>query len=156
MIVALLACVAERSTFDTSGDSAGTGSEAYPAGPSGTAWATPACAPDDGGAWAIVVGVTEDACQGVSETGTPFARLQVWSAAPLAGDVYDIGEGEGSGSLYTDGSGAAADDASAGVIVIEYADEAAMSGQYALVFADASGVQGGFSATVCDGTAVCG
>ena len=158
MILALSACLASSTTFDTAESGAGgeTGSEAYPAGPSGTAWASPACAPDDGAAWSIVVGVSEDACEGVAATSTPFARLQIWSSAPVAGDVYDLAADEGSGALYAEGSDAGPEDATAGVIVMEYADETSMQGQYALVFSDASGVEGNFSATVCGGTAVCG
>lgn len=112
-----------------------------------------ACAPDDGPAVALRVGLVEPACE--AKWGGESLRIVIFMAAPLQPGVYPLGEGLG----FATRQGVDDPDfvsGTVGSVTIEAWDGAAVVGSYEVSFADASVRAGGFSGPYCDDDILCG
>ena len=112
-----------------------------------------ACAPDDGPAVALRVGLVEPACE--AKWGGESLRIVIFMAAPLQPGVYPLGEGLG----FATRQGVDDPDfvsGTVGSVTIEAWDGAAVVGSYEVSCADASVRAGGFSGPYCDDDILCG
>lgn len=137
---------------DTSGSS-DTGEEPGPGGPSRV---ERSCAPDDGAATLLVVGMDEATCEG-SFDGVPHVRITLWEGTdwPLLPGTYPFDEGSGS-AWYLGDRGIAEEYARSGSVTIVTATGGTVSGSYRVELDGGEVVAGAFEAMACETVPECG
>lgn len=110
-----------------------------------------ACAPNDGAALELRVGLVAAEC-GAEFVGDTL-RISLYVGAPLTPGEYVLGNGFG-GATFDDGQGMVF--ASQGTVVIEQWDEAAVVGTYEVTFDDQTVRSGAFAGPHCDTNPPCG
>jgi hypothetical protein len=137
---------------DSGEDSTGPASETSTGeGPADLATVEDACAPDDGAAVELRVGLLAAEC-GADFVGDAL-RIFLYTGAPLSPGEYMLGDELG-GAFFDDGQGMVF--ASEGAVVIEQWDEAAITGTYALTFDDQTVRAGAFVGPRCLTMPMCG
>jgi hypothetical protein len=127
-------------------------------GPSGTATVTPDCAPDDGSALLISVGVSSTC--GADAPTTPWVRFALWSGLPNAdGDSVTLDASLANGNIWYYDQGGDTDWrvlAGASITFDEYDEAGAINGSYEMTLEDTTTLTGTFDATFCDADPQCG
>lgn len=112
-----------------------------------------ACAPDDGPAVELRLGLSEPLCD--SKWSDEQLRILLFTGAPLAPGVYPLGGGFG----FATRQGVDDPDFISGMtgsVTIESWDDAGVVGGYNVTFEDTSVRAGGFSGPYCDLSPPCG
>jgi len=118
----------------------------------GEASATPSCAPDDGPAYTIDLGLPERSC--VSKPAGPFLRLTFYThVASPAGNTWDmaIPAGEAQGIYQPDGDPSNIIVVKSGALSVTAWDTASAKGSYDVILNDGTHLAGSFDAIVCPG-----
>jgi hypothetical protein len=112
-----------------------------------------ACAPDDGPAVELRLGLSEPLCD--SKWSDEQLRIVLFTGAPLAPGVYPLDGGFG----FATRQGVDDPDFISGMmgsVTIESWDGAGVVGGYSVTFEDASVREGGFTGPFCDEPPLCG
>lgn len=149
LVVALAACVGGAGDAAETGETGDTGAPAT--GPTGAGYAEPACAPNDGLAVRIVVGIEGEGCE--ADIAPEHVRIAVWERAPLAPGTYPIDAATGQ-YWYSAGDGFEVY-GTTGSLLIE-AWDAEIVGAYSARLDGGEDIAGTFRATWCELDPRCG
>lgn len=119
-------------------------------------WIDNSCAPDDGPAFAIMVGLDANACDAESDGG-PLIRFLISAEPPSPGmsQIYDLSEPDSSASYSPVGDLMDAEFVTDGIVRI-FAWDDTIQGEYEIGLADTTVLVGSFSAPYCNSDVVCG
>lgn len=123
------------------------------AGPGGSGHVQDACAPDDGPAHVLSLGLTEDDCEATLPGDTPTVTIRLDGIDPVPG-THAIGNAFSQGT-YRPGDGTE-QNAKAGQVVIETWTETAVTGAYDLILQDGTFLGGDFDVPYCPIDTLCG
>ena len=134
-------------------------------GPGGASTMTLGCAPDDGAALVLTIGLGSACDAGAPDPSLPFVRLTTYDEALLNDPIgatstwtdWQLGQAQ----YAPDGSEGAVEAVSAGTLHIDSWDPlgevgSTVTGWYTLTLDDASEIGAGFTATYCGGEPMCG
>ncbi|MDP2312850.1 MAG: hypothetical protein Q8P41_08085 [Pseudomonadota bacterium] len=157
MLLALLlvGCPAPTDKSDDP-DTAETADPGTLAGPNGPSRIEPDCAPDDGAAVRLIVGLEEATCDSAF-AGVPHLRLSLWVGAefPLAPGTYPFDEGSGS-AWYAQAGGGVEQHARSGEVTVTGSAGGVVTGSYTLQLDGGEVVAGEFEAAECEVAVMCG
>lgn len=116
----------------------------------GEAAASPSCAPNDGPAFTIEIGLTERSC--ASPTGGTVLRLSFWTNTSMpAGHTWDLspnaGEGQGTYTPASDPANFVA--VETGTLAIDTWGADSATGSYDVILKDGTHLSGSFDAIPC-------
>ncbi|MDP2309287.1 MAG: hypothetical protein Q8P18_24910 [Pseudomonadota bacterium] len=151
----LAACVGGDDTSTDDDTSAGEDTGVLP-GPDGPSRVQSDCAPDDGPAVRLIVGLDEATCDSAFD-GVPHVRINLWVGAelPLEPGTYPFESG--SGSAWYSPSGAGVEQyGTSGEVVVTSSTGGVVTGTYRVELDSGAIVGGAFTADVCPDPAMCG
>lgn len=123
-------------------------------GPGGDAVVRDTCAPNDGPAFELQVGLDGTSCDATAQPDQPFVSIRIDAAGPAPG-TFHFGELAGGQGDYDAGDGNVLTNGN-GWIVIDAFDGETVSGSYHLVVPEVAYLSGTFEAPYCEGGGPCG
>ncbi len=125
-------------------------------GPAGPSRIQSDCAPDDGPAVRLIVGLEEATCD-ASFDGVPHVRITLWEGAvfPLAPGTYPFEAGSGT-AWYAPSGGGVEQYGTAGEVVVTASEGGVVTGTYRIELDSGDVVGGAFSADACESGVLCG
>ncbi len=154
LVLLLVGCPApEDGTVDDTSETTDTGGVPGPAGPSRI---EASCAPDDGHATLLVVGMEEATCDSPFD-GVPHVRITLWEGTewPVVPGTYAFDEGSGT-AWYLGERGIAEEHARSGSVTIDTATGGTVRGTYSVELDGGETVAGAFEAMACETSTMCG
>lgn len=149
------ACVGIDPLDDTAGTDASSEIGVIP-GPSGPSRIESDCAPDDGPAVRLVVGLEEGTCESAFDS-VPHMRIHLWEDADFPIELGTYAFGSGSGSAWYASSPAGVEQyGTSGEVVVDSSSDGVVAGNYRVVLDSGVIVGGPFSAEACGDSATCG
>ncbi len=119
-------------------------------------WVDNSCAPDDGPAFVITVGLDANACDAESDGG-PIIRFLISAEPPMPGmsQVYELSQPDSNASYSPVGDLTDAEFVSDGIVrIFEWGDT--IVGEYEIGLADTTVLVGSFSTPYCNSDIICG
>ena len=172
-LACLMACSgkADTGTEGTAGAGTAQGEPQAPLrnGPGGSLVMSASCAPDDGRAWQLIIGLGSACELGAPDPTKPFVRMSVYHPELLdqpVGTEAAWSDGEhGQGAFYPSGSGGQAGTAPDGSLYLSQWDGAdsgtpeeggTAAGWYTLTLEDGTELGAAFEGVWCGGDPMCG
>jgi hypothetical protein len=146
ILLPLLGCPSEAPKDDTADTTDTSGALA---GPSGAGRQTRSCAPDDGSAVEVIIGLDGEGCE-ASHTGVPHVRITMWTAWPLPAGTHTFDASNSSAWVSADGTMEAA--VTGGELVLA----ADGTGSYTLDVQGGETYEGTFTLESCESDVMCG
>ncbi len=143
------------SAASDSGDTDSTDTDAL-SGPSGAARLEPSCAPDDGRAVRLIVGMEEPGCDGAFSS-VAHVRITLWEGVgwPLAEGTYPFDSGSGT-AWYAREAGDPEESGRSGTVTVSATSDGTTAGTYSVDLGGGEVVEGTFEAVTCETGEVCG
>ena len=151
------------------GEGEGEGAAPLSNGPGGSLVMSASCAPDDGAAWQLVVGLGSACDMGAPDPSVPWVRITVYHPelfeAPVDTEASWTDWQHGQATFYPSGSGGPASNSSAGSLYLSRWDGidtgnppegGEVAGWYTLVLEDGTEIGAAFSGVWCGGEPMCG